>query len=295
VSRLRASFFFVLAAALALAACAQRERDGAETTRVISVGGAITEIVVALGAEPRLVGVDTSSVHPAHIKHLPQVGYQRTLSAEGILALRPSLLLLSSEAGPPAVLAQLEAAGVPSRVLRGEPTVAGAEEKIRAVAESLGLPQRGEALVAALHADMKEAQALLARTSSKPRVLFIYARGASTIMVSGKGTTADAMIRLAGGENAVSEFEGFKPITSEAVVAAKPDIILIPTHGLESLGGIEALFRQPGLSLTPAGEAKRVVSMDDLLLLGFGPRTGKAVRELGQKLHPELNERGALR
>jgi iron complex transport system substrate-binding protein len=119
-------------------------------------------------------------------------------------------------------------------------------------------------------------------------VLFIYARGGGTLMVGGTGTPAAAMIRLAAGENAVSAFDGFKPLTAEAVTTAAPDVILVPSRGLATLGGVDGLVAQPGIALTPAGKARRVVAMDDLLLLGFGPRLGSAVRELAILLHPEL-------
>jgi iron complex transport system substrate-binding protein len=111
-------------------------------------------------------------------------------------------------------------------------------------------------------------------------VLFVYARGAGTLMVSGGGTSAAEMLRLAGATNAVQGFEGFRPLTAEAVVAARPDIVLLPSRGLASLGGVEAVLKLPGMALTPAGRARRVVALDDTLLLGFGPRLADAVEQL---------------
>ncbi len=256
--------------------------------RIVSVGGSVTEIVYALGFGPRVVAVDTSSVFPAAATALPQVGYQRTLAAEGVASQRPTILLLTEEAGPPPVVAQLRGLGIPVHMIPASSTVEGAKEKIRLIAAALGEKAKGEELTRTLTAELASAEALVQRAKSKPKVLFIYARGGGTMMVSGTGTPAAAMITLAAGENAVTTFDNFKPLTAEAVTTAAPDVILLPKRGLDSLGGIDGLLAQPGVALTPAGKAKRIVAMDDQLLLGFGPRLGSAVRELAVQLHPEL-------
>jgi iron complex transport system substrate-binding protein len=262
-------------------------RAETETPRLVSLGGPVTEIVYALGADKNLVGTDTSSIYPTAATKLPQVGYQRNLAAEGVLGLRPTLILASAEAGPPAVVEQLKQSGVSWTTIPADDTVDGAKAKIRAVAHALHLDAKGEVLVQQLNTEIAKAQTLLASEKAKPKVLFIYARGAGTVNVAGQGTAADAMIVLAGGTNAVSGYTGYKPITAEAVVAAAPDVILIPSRGLESVGGIDGLLTQPGLAATPAGKLRRVVNMDDLLLLGFGPRLGNAVSQLTHLLHDE--------
>lgn len=259
----------------------------AETApRIVSVGGAITETIYALGAGDRLVGVDTSSLYPEAATKLPQVGYARTLSAEGVLSLRPSLLLLTADAGPPAVLRQLREAGVPSVVIPAGHGVPEAAEKIRRVAVVLGSEERGEKLATGLLAEAKAVAAEVAAMTTRPRVLFLYARSGGTLNVAGADTAADAMIAAAGGVNAVTGYTGYRPLTAEAAVAAAPDVVLVTRNGLESLGGPEKLFALPSLAPTPAARARRVVVMDDLLLLGFGPRTGQALRELAAALHP---------
>jgi iron complex transport system substrate-binding protein len=207
------------------------------------------------------------------------------LSAEGVLALHPSLILASAEAGPPPVIEQLKQSGVSWVTIPAEDSIAGAKAKIQAVAHALHRDAQGEALVQHLDGEVAKAQRLLASEKSKPKVLFIYARGGGTVNVAGQGTAADAMIALAGGVNAVSGYTGYKPITAEAVVAAAPDIILIPSRGLESINGIDGLLSQPGLAETPAGKSRKVVAMNDLLLLGFGPRLGEAVLQLTKLLH----------
>ena len=265
-------------------------RAETDTPRLISIGGSVTEIVYALGADKTLVGTDTSSIYPEAATKLPQVGYQRSLSAEGVLGLHPTLILASADAGPPSVVDQLKQSGVSWVIIPAENSIAGAKDKIRAVAHALHREAQGEALMQHLHDEMTKAQSLLASEGSNSKVLFIYARGGGSVNVAGQKTAADAMITLAGGTNAASGYTGYKPLTAEAVVAAAPEVILIPTRGLESIGGIDGLLSQPGLAATPAGKSRKVVAMDDLLLLGFGPRLGEAVWQLTQLLHGQKTD-----
>jgi iron complex transport system substrate-binding protein len=279
--------------AWALCALPVQSQPIADTSRIVTVGGSVTEIVYALGAGDQVVGVDASSVYPEAATEKPSVGYFRQLPAEGVLSLDPSLVLALEGTGPPTVLDQLRSAGVRTEVITDAPTVASAEQKIRTIAELLGRTAQGDTLVQQMKRDVAEAQALREDASSTPRVLFIYARGSGSMNVAGRGTTAEAMIELAGARNAITGFEGFKPMTAEAVVSAAPDVLLLLTRGLDSVGGVDGLLEQPGIALTPAGENRRIVAMDDLLMLGFGPRLGTAVKELTVKLHPELEAASA--
>lgn len=271
---------------LFLANCAAKSAsDGAtDSDRVIAVGGAVTETIYALGAESKLVGTDTSSVFPEAATRLPQVGYQRTLSAEGVLSLKPDLVLAMAEAGPPAALSQIESAGVKIVKVNGEHTVDGAQTKIREIAEALNVEAKGEELIKKLDADLSDAKRCVQTLQTKPKVLFIYARGGGAPNVSGTKTAADAMINLAGGQNAVTEFENFKPLTPESLVAAAPDFILFPTRGLHSIGSIDGALKIPGVAETPAGKNRRIIAVDDLILLGFSPRLGEGVKQLCEKL-----------
>ena len=280
----RAMFIIALLASLGLCASS----DAAERARLITLGGDVTEIVFALGAGGDVVAVDTSSVYPPDAAALPKVGYQRQLAAEGLLALSPTLILASDEAGPPPVLVQLRDARVPIEIIAGDDSPEGAVAKVRRVASTLGRREAGEQLVADMQAAFARAAAERARAASSPRVLFVYARGPGTLFVAGRATSADAMIRLAGGRNAIDAFDGFKPLTAEAAVAAAPDVVLMLSRGLDSLGGADAVWAQPGLAQTPAARSRRLVVMDDLYLLGFGPRTGAAAADLARQLHPEL-------
>ncbi len=255
-------------------------------TRIISLGGPVTEIIYALGAEQGVVAIDISSTYPPAAQKLPKVGYQRTLSAENILALRPTMVLASSEAGPPTAITQIKAAGVPITIIPTEHSVEGAKAKIRAVASALNHTAEGERLCTALDSSMAQANKLRGGQSTTPSVLFIYARGAGAVQASGTGTAADAMIALGGGKNAISGYDGYKPLTPEAAVAARPDLVLMTTSGLQSVGGIDGLLRTaPGLAETPAGRNRRIVALDDELLLGFGPRLGDATLQLAELLH----------
>ena len=272
---------------LALLLCLGGPAPGAETPeapRIVTLGGTITEIVFALGAGDRIVGVDASSSYPEAVERLPKVSYHRRLSAEGVLSLAPTLIIATTEAGPPEVIAQIEGAGVEVLVLPHEPTVAGALTKIEGIAAALDLVPRGAELIRTLEEDLRRVRSSVP-TADRARVLFLYARGQGTLMVAGGETAAETMIGLAGGENAVQGYSGYKPLTSEAAVAAAPDVILLMDSGLESIGGAEGLWSLPGLELTPAGRHGRVLAMDGLLLLGFGPRLGEAARTLNRALY----------
>jgi iron complex transport system substrate-binding protein len=272
----QSALVLLLAVAISFAAPTQAQQKD-----VIVVGGALTEIVYALGAEARIAGTDTTSMFPEAAKSLPKIGYQRTLSAEGLLALKPKILLGTGEAGPPPVLAQLRAAGMQVEVLPTNYTIQSVVERVKKSAQVLGMSGQGDALIAKLNSEWDVAtKQVAARTGKKPKVLFVMAHGGPTPQVAGEETSADAIIRLAGGENAMSGFKGYRPLTSEGVVTAAPDYILITSEGLTAQGGVDELLKKPGLNMTPAGQKKRVIFMDALKLMGFGPRLPQAVREL---------------
>lgn len=255
--------------------------------RIVSSSGTITEILYALGREGELVAVDTSSVYPEEALKFPKVGYARQLSAEGILSVNPTMLIVTEDAGPPNVIDQVGKAGVKVVHLSNQHTPEAAEERVRKIGEALGASAEAEKVVAKMKADLKAAAERVAAQAAHPKVMFIYARGGGIMNVSGTQTAADAIIQLAGGTNAVQDYESYKPLTAEGAVSAAPDFILVTTRGLEGSGGVEGLLKQPGLALTPAGKAGRVIAMDDLLLLGFGPRLGQAALELCGQLHPQ--------
>jgi iron complex transport system substrate-binding protein len=266
----------------AQAACELPVRDGP----IVSIGGDVTEIVYALGAGQRVVAVDITSREPKEARDLPQVGYMRQLSAEPILSLSPKLILAIADSGPPQVLDQLQSAGTCLALVPDEHSTEGVINKVEAVAAAVDRRAEGGALVAKLEAEFAALQSRLGAVKDRPRVLFLFSVGEGAPMVGGRKTSADAIITLAGGQNAIDSFEEFKPASSEGIIAAAPDVVLVTELTLEKLGGIEGLLQRPDIAQTPAGKAKRVVAMESLLLLGFGPRTPQAIRELATALHP---------
>jgi len=259
---------------------AEPKEAAAQESKIVTLGGNITETVYALGEGSKIVGVDVSSLYPSDVEALPKVGYYRQISAEGIISLEPTLVIGSDAAGPADALEKVKKVDIDLQILSSKKTLAGAKERIAAIAKIVGKEKEGASLIA----KMEAALAKVEKPENPPKVLFIYARGAGSLNVAGKETSATEMIALAGGVNVVTEYEGYKPINSESIIAAAPDVILMTDRGLQSIGGVDAVAKLQGISLTPAGKAKKVISMDDLLLLGFGPRTGEAVQELAKKL-----------
>lgn len=259
--------------------------EAAEYGRIISLGGTVTEIAYALGLEDRIIAVDDSSLYPERaLAEKPSVGYVRFLSAENILSLEPDLIVASADAGPADVVQQIEASGVALRQFGLEDSPESTEQAIRDIAAFFGLDDKAEVLVQTMYAELSDAESHI-DPEVVPSVAFVYARGAGTMMVAGTETSANAMISLAGGQNVVTEYSGYKPLTNEALVAGDPDVLLFTAGGLASLGGIDGLKQIPALAELSAVQNGSVYAMDDLLLLGFGPRLGQAVNELASYIH----------
>ena len=255
--------------------------------RLVVAGGALTEIVVALGSGGRLVGVDTTSLYPERVvAGLPKVGYLRTLSAEGILSLNPSMLLVSDQAGPPGVLDQLRAVKLPMKVVPETFSAENVVEKVIAVADALGQRAAGAAMASAIDADLRSVNDAVSDLK-RPSVLFILSSTGDRLMAAGQATAAETMIDLAGARNALQGYSNYKPLSSESALAADPDVIVLPDHAVSALGGMTAVKRLPQLAPTRAAAAGRIVSMDSLYLLGLGPRIAHAARDFAAALHPE--------
>ncbi|MEL6100882.1 MAG: ABC transporter substrate-binding protein [Pseudomonadota bacterium] len=276
---------FVSAVLLALAPAGPL-RAATDPADVIALGGAVTEIVFALGQGHRLLARDTTSTYPAAASDLPDVGYLRRLSAEGVLSYAPSLIVSAEGAGPPEVVDILRAASVEFTEVPDGYDADAIVEKIRRVGAALGVSARAEALIAATRAALAKATSEAARDeAARKRVMFILSTQGGRIMASGTATGADGIIRMAGGTNAISSFVGYKPLSDEAAAAAAPDVILMMDRGGDHSATDDELFALPALAVTPAAETRSVVRMNGLLLLGFGPRTAQAVRQLNQELY----------
>lgn len=275
--------------AAALLLCVGNVR-AAEAPRVISVGGGVTEIVYALQAQKRLVATDTSSTWPVEAKALPKIGYQRTLSAEGVLSLHPTLLLASHEAGPPAALQQIEDAGV--RVLRIDDDYRfdALTARVQRVADAIGEPEAGARLSTQLSRDWSAVQT---RVQQQPprgadgqamRVAFVMLHGAMA-MAAGRNTGADALLRHAGAVNAFGQqFSDYKPLSAESLVAAAPDFIVTTADNADTASALTRLRAVPGAELTAAVRKNRIAAIDIVLALGYGPRLPEAVDTLHRAL-----------
>lgn len=247
--------------------------------RIISLNGALSEILCALGAEPQIVGVDITSNYPAVLQQKTKVGHNRNISAEGVLSLQPTLVLSFDNQLNPQLLDQLKAAKIKTVVIKQDLSVAGTRQLIAQVATAIGTPAKATAVQQIFDKQM----AAVKTTALHKKVLFIYARGAGAMSVCGTGTSIDKMMQLAGAENAMT-FADFKPLSSEALVAANPDIILLFDSGLSSIGGIDGLLKMPGVAQTAAGKNKKVIAMDGELLSGFSIRLPQAIQELYNKM-----------
>lgn len=261
----------------------------ADNSRVVSVGGAVTEIIYALGLSDRIVAVDSTSQYPETAASKPNVGYMRRLSAEPILALEPSLVVAIEDSGPATALDQLSEAGLPIVKVPDDPTPEGVITKIELIAKIFDVEDAGKALVTRFKADLRKTSLDLTGATSRPRVLFLLSIGAGRPpLAAGWDTAAAGIIKLAGGENAIDAFKGYKPLSPESIIAAAPDAILVTHRSMKFLGGVDGVLTLPEISETPAGQTKQIFDMDGLLLLGFGPRTGTAARLLARKLHPKV-------
>lgn len=257
--------------------------------RVIVIGGALAEIVYALDKSATLVATDTSCTYPAAVLKLPKIGYQRTLSAEGVLAMQPDMILSSAEAGPPGVLQQIRQAGVNVVPFAEMHNVESLRQKIDGMARELDAVEAGAALRKRVDAEWQQAMqsvvaSALARRAQPLHVLFLLNPSGSQPMVAGQHTAVDAMINYAGARNAIREFNGYRNLSPEALIAAAPDVVLTTDDTLAVSGGAAAILGAPGFASTPAGRNSRIVSLDTLFLLGFGPRLPAAVMALNRQL-----------
>ncbi len=248
--------------------------------RIITLNGTLTEIVSAIGLEDRIVGTDVTSKYPEAVNALPKLGHDRAIRAEGILSLSPDVVLANEGQLDPAVEGQIRQAGIRLMLFTPRNSIVGTKELISQIADSLHRNEQSSILAAGI----EEGLAAVTPIQPAPKVLFIYARGAGTLLVAGEGTPIQALIELAGGTNAISGFSEFKPLTPEALVAADPDVVLLFNTGAEELQGSDALMRIPGMANTNAGRDQAFISLQPVVMAGFGPRVGDAVAALNKDL-----------
>jgi iron complex transport system substrate-binding protein len=259
-----------------------------DSSRIVSIGGAVTETIYTLGLEARIVGVDTTSLYPPEaLKRAPNVGYMRALSAEGILSLKPSWVIAIDGSGPPAALKLVSETSVPLTMVHDDPSPEGVAAKIETIGKLLGAEEKAVALANETRTRFALVEHMRPQTPKSPRVLFVLSLQNGRPMVGGRGTAADAMIRLAGGANAADAIDGYKPMTDEGIIAAAPDVILKMNNG-NMVGAPDDIFSLPAFAATPAAANRALIAMDGLYLLGFGLRSPDAVRDLMAALYPSL-------
>ncbi|MEO0894125.1 MAG: ABC transporter substrate-binding protein [Pseudomonadota bacterium] len=256
------------------------QSDG-QAQRVLALGGSVTEIVYALGQEARLIGRDSTSTHPAEALDLPDVGYVRSLSPEGVLSIEPDLILAIEGSGPPEAVEVMQGADIPWVTVPEGYDAEAIRAKIMIVAQALGVEEAGEALAKRVE-DALTTAVQDAAEGEAPRVLFVLTMQGGRIMAAGENTGANGIVELSGGQNAMQGFEGYKQVSDEAVLLAKPDVILMMDRGGNHSVTDEIILAHPVLGQTPAADKGAIVRLPGLLMLGFGPRTPEAVQRLSE-------------
>jgi iron complex transport system substrate-binding protein len=280
-------------------ALSQEAAKVADLSRIVAIGGDVTEILYALGYEPNIVAVDTTSVYPADaLARKKNVGYMRAISTEGVLSLSPTVIIASEDAGPPEVVAALKQSSVPFVTIGGPDSASGAEMRIRAVAEAVGATAKGEKLAAEVRAKFEALAQKRAALGQPARLLFLMSVQNGRIVAGGRGTAAHEIVGLAGGSNVATGFDGYKPLSDEAALELAPDIILV-MHRAQQPGAPRAdpvekiIAAMPGLGATPAARNGRIFEVDGAALLQFGPRSADAALDLMRILSSARQASGA--
>ena len=246
-----------------------------DPSRVTVAGGSITEIMYMIDAEDSIIAVDLTSNFPERARNHPQIGYVRALSAEGILSLDPTLIIGENDMGPPAVLEQINRTGVEIVIVPEDHSVKGVKSKVECVAKILNKDIEAQQLFSdKLDPAIEKLTKASEKVSEKgTKAIFILGLQSGSPLIGGMETSANGLIKMIGAENVLSSFEGWKPVGTESILMAEPDVILISKRGLSSFGDIEALRKHPALALTPAAKNNNIIAMDGMAMLGFGPRT----------------------
>jgi iron complex transport system substrate-binding protein len=283
----RALMTLAALSAIGVSSAFAEETKPLDTSRLVTVGGAVTEIVFDLGFGDKVIARDTTSNYPAQVNKLPDIGYMRALSPEGVLSANPSAILMIEGSGPQTAIDVLGKAAVPVVTIPEGYDSAAIVAKIKAVGKALNVEARADELAAKVGADVDAAAAASANIpdDKRKRVLFILSVTNGKIMAAGEHTAANGILKLAGAINVASGFHGYKSLNDEAIVEAKPDVILMMMQGGPSMATDEEILANPAIALTPAGKSKALIRMSSLTLLGFGPRTAEAIRDLSRALY----------
>ncbi|QZZ37495.1 ABC transporter substrate-binding protein [Nitratireductor kimnyeongensis] len=284
VARLFVGLVASLGAALGPVTAQEAAQSFPDASKLVTIGGAITEIVYSLGEESRLVARDTTSTFPPEAEDLPDIGYMRALSPEGVLSVGPSAILAMEGSGPVETMDALKASRVSVVTVPEGFDREAILRKIRVVGAALNVESKADALAREVEAELDAAEAEARMQVDGKRVLFVLSMQGGRVMAAGKNTAADGIIRMAGAENAMDGFSGYRQVSAEAVISAAPDVVLMMTRGGPDQLSPDDVLTHPAIATTPAGEAGALVRMDGSYLLGFGPRTAGAVRDLASAL-----------
>ena len=257
-----------------------------DSTRVTAAGGSITEIIYFLEANDKLVAVDVTSNYPEEASIFPSIGYVRALSAEGILSLNPSIIIGEDDMGPAEVIEQIKESEVEIITVEEDHSITGILNKVNCVAAIIDKEKYAlELIERELLPQIRQLKSTYSKISNdSPKILFILGLQGGSPLVAGKGVSADGFIKMVGGTNSMADFEGWKPASTESILNAAPDVILISNRGLSGIGTIEELKDHPAIKLTPAAKNNKIFAMDGLKMLGVGPRTLGAALDLAHKI-----------
>jgi heme transport system substrate-binding protein len=250
-----------------------------EYQRIVTLSGVVSEIVAELGLGDKIVGTDITSTYPEAIQGLPKLGHITSVQAEGIISLQPDLVIAKKEEIKAELAQQLEAAGVKTLLVEQEYSINGTKKLIETIAKELNQLETANQINATIDEDISKLEPL----TSQPTAVFIYARGVGNMMVGGSNTSVAQLIQLAGGINGTNDFEEYKPLTAESMVAANPDLIILFESGMNSLQGADGIQQIPSIAVTTAAKKNQFFALEGQYLAGFGPRVGKAALELNQK------------
>jgi iron complex transport system substrate-binding protein len=276
---------------MGLVACNSKSPEIAGTgqydlARVVCASKQLNEMIFALGAGSHVVGTDLTSVYPPEIRTLPKVGYHRLLNVEGIISLKPTLVIHDGNVAPTAVLDQLHQVGIPVQKLPESHTIDETKDLMRTIGKEFGAEARADSLCAKLDADMARVKAKLADYPDRPKVMLIhYGQQMNNYLVVSASSTAGEMIEWAGGTNAGTSEKGMKPLSPEIVADAQPDVIFATDVGFDKMGGIENFKKLPGVALTPAAQNNRIYRLDEHDIIYLGPGTGENVLKLMEMIH----------
>ena len=257
--------------------------------RIVTAGSSSTEIVCALGLCDKIVATDRTSLYPEKMQSLPSIGYRSGIGAEGIISMKPNLVIFENEYVKDEVVTQLKSTGIRTLLVEHEQNFESTTARIRRIAAELGKKAEGEALINKIRAEMDEVKAKVDATTSRPRVLCVFNRGTGTMMVAGKNTSF-GLVPMAGVVNVMDDVDGYKPLNIEALIKANPDYILFFSSGLESIGGVDGALKITGVNQTTAGKKRQIIAVDGLMLTNWGPRLAEAALELFHLTHPEAAE-----